>query len=255
MRRWFVILLVAGMGCHRGRPAVAPAPVAVSASPAEVDSLWKSALMRFRRGGFAKSAQILERLVLEFPPGDRRTPEAHFVLAECRLAQGDHLQATREFRKVSDDAPNDPLAPQALLRAGDAYAELWRRPELDPTYGQTALATYQELQNRYPGTEAAERAKSRTTALQERFAYKAYRNGLFYLRIKADESAILYLKSVAASYPRAAITPAALIKLVEAYRSLGYQEDLQETCGYIRRFHPNAEGVNRVCPAPAAGAS
>jgi len=190
-----------------------------------------------------------------FAPGDSRAPEAHFLLAECRLAQGDHLQATREFRKVSDDTPNNSLAPEALLRAGDAYAELWRRPELDPTYGQTALATYQELQNRYPGTDAADRAKAKTAALQEKFAYKTYRAGLFYFRIKAYDSAILYLKSVAATYPRAAVTPAALIKLVEAYRILGYQEDLKETCGYLRQFHPDAEGVSGACPTPPAGAS
>jgi outer membrane protein assembly factor BamD len=255
MRRLLALLLLASTACHHGRPAVAPAPVAVSASPAEVDALWKSALGYFRAGNFAKSAKILERLVLEFAPGDGRAPEAHFVLAECRLAQGDHLQATREFRKVSDDTPNDALAPEALLRAGDAYAELWRRPELDPTYGQTALATYQELQNRYPGSDAAERAKTRTIELQDKFAYKTYRAGLFYFRIKAYDSAILYLKSVAATYPRAAITPVALIKLVEAYRILGYQEDLKETCGYLRRFHPDAAGVTGACPAPPAGAT
>ena len=45
---------------------------------------------------------------------------------------------------VSDETPNSPLAPLALERAGDVYADLWRRPELDPTYGQTALATYRE---------------------------------------------------------------------------------------------------------------
>ena len=34
-------------------------------------------------------------------------------------------------------------------------------PELDPSYGQTALATYQELLNRYPGGSAAARAQQR----------------------------------------------------------------------------------------------
>jgi hypothetical protein len=47
--------------------------------------------------------------------------------------------------------------------------------------------------------------------------------------------------------------PQALVKLVEAYKALGYREDVQETCGYIRRFHPRAPEVGEVCPSkPAA---
>ena len=71
-------------------------------------------------------------------------------------------------------------------------------------------------------------------------------------RLKAYDSAILYLKGVVATYPRAAIAPEALIKLVEAYRKVGYREDVQETCGYIRRFHPGARGTDEVCPQPTS---
>jgi outer membrane protein assembly factor BamD len=134
------------------------------------------------------------------------------------------------------------------------YADLWRRPELDPTYGQTALATYQELLNRYPGISAATRAQLRIAELNERFAYKTYKAALFYFRLKAYDSAILYFKDLVATYPKASVVPDALVKLVEAYRKLGYREDVQETCDYIRRFHPKAPGANQVCPTNSAGA-
>ena len=174
---------------------------------------------------------------------------------QLNAVMGSHLEAAREFRKTSDDTPNDPLAADALLRVGDVYADLWRRPELDPSYGQTALATYQELVNRYPGTNAATRAQGRIADLQERFAYKEYRAALYYFKLKAYDSAILYLKDVAATYPRAAITPEALVKLVQAYQKLGYKEDVEETCGYIRRFHPDAAKRYRVCLTDSTGAS
>ena len=135
------------------------------------------------------------------------------------------------------------------------YADLWRRPELDPSYGQTALATYQELVNRYPGTNAANRAQARIADLQERFAYKEYRAALYYFKLKAYDSAILYLKDVVATYPRAAVAPEALVKLVQAYEKLGYKEDVEETCGYIRRFHPDAAKRYRVCATDSTGAS
>jgi hypothetical protein len=49
------------------------------------------------------------------------------------------------------------------------------------------------------------------------------------------------------------VAPDALIRLVQAYRTLGYKEDVAETCGYIRRFHSGAPGAGKACPAdPAA---
>jgi len=255
-------LLLAIAGCGGGAastppPRATPTPVtrvAETASSAEVDSLWVRAQRAVRHGKWHDAIKYLDRLLLEFPPGDPRISQAHFFEGEAQFATGSHLQAVREFRKVSDDTPNDPLAPEALLRAGDAYADLWRRPELDPSYGQTALSTYQELVNRYPGGSEAKRAQQRIDDLQERFAAKEYKAAMYYVRLKAYDSAILYLKDLVANYPRSSVAPDALLHLVDAYRRLGYREDVQETCGYIRRFHASAPGVGKACP-PAPGAS
>lgn len=247
------------LGCGGGRGnengTVAPASVSAGgASAATLDSLWRQSEQAFRNGEWGDAEKLLNRLLLEFRPGDPRIARAHFYLGEALFAQGRQLEAAREFRRTSDETPNDPLAPTALLRLGDVYADLWRRPELDPTYGQTALSTYQELMNRYPGSDAAKRAQLRIAELSERFATKAYKAALFYFRLKAYDSAILYLKDLVATYPKAGVVPEALIKLVQAYKALGYREDVQETCGYIRRFHSQALKSSDVCPRTAAGA-
>jgi len=250
------LLAACGGGRSRGNPSVGPAPVPASqtASAGEINTLWQEAETAVRHGKWGDATTLLERVLLELPPGDPRIPQAHYWLGEAYYARGSHLEGVREFRKASDDTPNHPIAPEALLRVGDVYAELWRRPELDPTYGQTALATYQELLNRYPGTRAAQRAQLRITELNERFAYKSYKAAMFYFRLKAYDSVILYLKDLVATYPKTAVVPEALVKLVEAYRKLGYREDVQETCDYIRRFHPKAPRANEVCPTESAGA-
>jgi outer membrane protein assembly factor BamD len=234
-------------------PAAAARPNE-SASPAMIDSLWRQAEAAARQGKWGDVEKLIGRVLLELSPGDPRIPQAHYWLGEAYFARGRQLEAAREFRKASDDTPNHPLAPEALLRVGDVYADLWRRPELDPTYGQTALATYQELVNRYPASSAAKRAQLRIVELNERFAYKTYRAAIFYYRLKAYDSAILYLKDLIANYPKATVAPEALVKLVQAYRTLGYREDVQETCDYIRRFHPKAPGAREVCPTDPTGA-
>ncbi len=251
------VLVAACGGSRQSDPTVSPAPIPgrqETASREVVDSLWRRAEWGVRHGKWSDAEKLLERAVLEMSPGDPRIAQAHFWLGEAHYAQGRHLEAVREFRKASDETPNHVIAPEALLRVGDVYADLWRRPELDPTYGQTALATYQELLNRYPGSNAAKRAQLRIAELNERFAYKAYRAAMFYYRLKAYDSAILYLKDLIANYPKAAVAPEALVRLVRAYKSLGYREDVQETCDYIRRFHPKAPEAGEVCPTDSTGA-
>jgi outer membrane protein assembly factor BamD len=247
------LLPIAACARHSA-PKNSPIPqqlIQEAASPATVDSMYRAAMMMVRGGDWADANKALQRLVLEMSPSDSRIAETRLYLGESQLARGDQLAAARSFREVSDMTPNDPLAPVGLLRAGDAYSELWRKPDLDPTYGQTALATYQELLNRYPESNAAATAKLRIAGLQDEFAYKDYKTALYYLRIKQWEAGILMLKDVVATYPRATIAPDALIQLVWTYRRLGYMEDVKETCGYIRRFHPDARGVDQMCPVDA----
>src|SRR5205807_2637256 len=107
---------------------------------------------------------------------------------------------TRRRRPRPSNHEDDASSSADLLRAGDANLRLWRKPELDPSYGESALAIYQELAGRYPGTDAAARAQVHVQQLREWFAQKDYKNGLFYFRRRAFDSAIIYFKDVIANY-------------------------------------------------------
>ncbi|HQR17898.1 MAG TPA: outer membrane protein assembly factor BamD, partial [Gemmatimonadales bacterium] len=148
------LLLLVAVACQSGKGSstanLAPVPLDPEVSKLRVDSMWQKGLYDFRKGYYSKASETFQKVLLEFAPGDPRIPEAHFFLGESYFGSHSQLQAVREFRKVSDDYPNNPLAPDALYRAGDAYADLWRKPQLDPTYGRSAVATYTELLNRYP---------------------------------------------------------------------------------------------------------
>lgn len=248
----FLLGLAACGPATRAPVSAVPDPaLRLEASADEIERQWAKAQHLFRSGKWFDASTELERLNLEFPSGDPRIARARFLLGESYFASRSHLQAVREFRRVSDDLPSDPLAPAALLRAGDAFADLWRRPELDPTYAQTAIGTYQEVLNRYAGTHAASQAQMRINELHDRLATKQYRTALFYIRYKADDSAILYLKDLASTYPRATVVPEALVTLIGIYQRLGYSEDVRETCIYMRRFHPQGAGVEAACAVPA----
>jgi outer membrane protein assembly factor BamD len=257
IRRSLLILSALLAGCAHGTPVQTPATAVTpvgdrSASPALIDSLWARLDSARSRGKWAEVIKLADRLSLELPPADARVTRTHLYRGDAYYGQHDFLQAAREFRRVSDENPLDPLAPTGLLRVGDSYARLWRRPELDATYGQTALATYQELLSRYADTDAAKQAQARIADLNDRFAIKAYKSAQYYMRLKAYDSAIIYLKDLVVSYPRAAIVPSALVKLIAAYRALNYQEDVQETCEYLRKYHATDAEAIKTCSGVAA---
>src|SRR5207244_6465883 len=251
MRRTIGILLL-GMAlgglaaCHH-RPHVAPV--------VQPDVELTRAMDLFHHGDFRRALAILQRLTFELDPGRPELAQIRYYMAECSFQMGDYVQAASDFRKVADEFSTTEYAPLALLRAGDATLRLWRRPELDPSYGETALAIYQELAGRYPGTDAAARAQMHVQQLKEWFSQKDYKNGMFYFRRRAYDSAIIYFKDVIATYPGTSRVPDALMRLVDSYRVIGYADELKETCAHLRRFFPQTAGLDKSCPADSSTAT
>lgn len=243
-----VVILCAALGATAGCGRRAPRSAAPTLDPSVN---LERAMQDFRRGNFRKAQMTLQRLTFEFGPGQPELAQVRYYLAECAFQLGEFIQAAADFRRVADDFSTSEYAPTALLRAGDANLRLWRRPELDPSYGETALALYQELAGRYPESEAAGRARPHVRRLENQFAEKAYKTGVFYMRRKAFDSAIIYFKDVIANYPSASRAPDALLKLVDSYQAIGYTQELQETCAHLRRYYPNAAGLDRSCPVTA----
>ena len=207
----------------------------------------------YRRGKCGTAQMGFRQVTASLPLRDSVAVRARFLLAECHFAQSDYLEAARQFRRVADGAPSHPLAPRALLRAGDSQTELWEGPELDPADGQAATGTYQEGIAPYPRTAIRRRA-GRLERLGgfyvspgERVAEKESKNGTYILRFGAYDSAILYFKAVVADYGASAYAPLALVKLVEIYHRVGYAEEARETCASLRRFYPDALGLEDVC--------
>ncbi len=239
-----LVSLVVVASCGRRGPQ-APEPAV------DLDSVMAQAMTDYREGRCKRAQLGFSRLVGELPSRDPRVAEATYYLAECDFSAALYLEASRQFRRVADTHGSHPLAPDALLRSGDALAELWKLPTLDPTYGESALAIYRELIARFPRSPAAARAAMKMTALQEKFAEKDYDNGVFYLRLRAYDSAIIYFRSVVANYAQSSFAPRALLRLVEAYRTIGYAEEEREACDHLRRYYPDAQGLDRTCPPPA----
>jgi outer membrane protein assembly factor BamD len=217
-------------------------------------ALFEASLRQLERRNWDNAALGFERLTIELPARDTLMPPSLFYLGKARQGKKEWLLAAQAFTRVTESFPDDTLADDALYEAGLSYARLWRKPALDAQYGETAISTLRMMQGMYPNSSLADEAQGEIDRLTDWLATKTYETGMFYLRRKAYDPAIIYFKDVLRLYPTAPTAREAGVKLVEAYSAINYREEVAEQCASLREKYPAAEDVREVCGAPPATA-
>ena len=220
------------------------------------DKLYQVAMAEFKARRFDNAAKAFEKLTLDLPARDPRLPLAFYYLAQSQEKNGENLLAAGTYNRLIDAFPQDTLVDDALYLSGQAYEREWRHPELDATYGRSAITAYESLLASYPDSPFSRRAQDRLTRLDEWLAEKDYNTAYLYLKRKAYDSAILYLKDVIRQHPKAKKTKDAHLRLLEAYRAIKYTEDARDLCDAMRKAYPNDRDVREACgPAPSTPAT
>jgi outer membrane protein assembly factor BamD len=212
-------------------------------------ALYQAGKARYDDRKWADAIIAFERLTLDLPARDTLLGRAHWYLAQARLRNRESLLAAQAFLRLAEQLPDDSLADDAIFRAGRAYASLWRRNSLDPQYGILAQTQYRLLTGIYPDSRYADSAQAAIRQLDDRFARKDYDTGMHYVRRKAYDSAIIYLKDVVKNWPDSDAARLAMIRLVEVYRlpALRYTDDAAEVCGALRAAYPTDAQVLATC--------
>ena len=125
---------------------------------------------------------------------------------------------------------------------------MWRKPQLDPQYGAEAAATYELLLGLYPDSEWKDSATKQISELQEWFATKDYETGMQYLRRKAYDSVIIYMRDVVAKFPNTARSRDALLRLVQAFDAINWKDDKADVCKTLKEKYPTDPEVATSCP-------
>lgn len=214
--------------------------------------LFDVSLERFERGKWGDAVAGFERLTLELTPRDALMPPSMYYLGLSRHNRGEYLLAAQSFARLAASFPGDTLADDALFQAGNSYAELWNKPQLDPEYGDLALDSYRALLSDYPDSPLAERARAEVASLTEKRARKDYETGVFYLRRRFRDSAILYFQSVVERYPGTDAARLSYLGMLDAYRAINYTEEAAEVCETLRQRYPSDAAVLEACGAAPA---
>lgn len=213
------------------------------------DSLFQAAMREYNARKWANSVAAFEKLTLDLPARDTLLPLAHYYLAKSHVGRREYLLAAQSFNRLAESFATDTLADDAKFEAARSYQRLWRAPQLDPQYGELAMATYQELLALYPDSDRKDDAARQVKILNEMFATKDYDTGLHYFRRKAYDSAIIYFKDVVRLYPESQKARDAYLRLAESYQIIRYREDKNEVCTTLHERYPRDRDVVDVCGA------
>jgi outer membrane protein assembly factor BamD len=213
------------------------------------EALFEASVRELTRRKWDNAVAGFERLTTSLPARDPLLPRSYYYLGKAHEGRHEFILAAQAFSRVPESFPEDTLAAAATFEAGIAYSRLWRKPTLDADYGETALATLQSFLVAYPDSPLVPRAEAEVKRLMEWFSTKNYETGVFYMKRKAYDPAIIYFKDAARLYPETQHARLSLLKLVEAYRKIHYREELAETCGTLRERYPSDRGVIDACGA------
>ena len=150
--RTIVVLLAALSACA---PAFKPAKFPTSTS------LFEASLERLQKKKWDDAVTGFEKLTLDLSSRDSLLPLAHFYLARARTGRAEHLLAAQEYTKLAESFGDDSLADDAMFESGKSYSRLWRRPALDPQYGQLAQVQYRLTLTLYPDSPRKGEAEAR----------------------------------------------------------------------------------------------
>jgi tol-pal system protein YbgF len=143
-------------------PGVAPAkaspPASDVARPADKKEFYALAVSKQKAGEVAVARQLFVEFCRKYPR-DELAGEAHFQLAESYFAEDKCPEALPEFGQLVKAFPNSKSMPNALLHSADCFQRL---KNVD-----AAQAALDQVVKRYPGTEAAKKAKARLAELKK----------------------------------------------------------------------------------------
>ncbi len=220
------------------------------------EALYTASFAEYQHHHWDNSIAGFEKLTSDLPARDSLLPRSYWYLAESHRQNGENLLAAQSFSRLVESFPDDTLADDAALGAAQSYKRMWRKPELDATYGEQALASYNTLIGLYGTTSPLlPQAQKDIAELENWFAIKDFDAGMYYFRRKAFDSAILYFKDVLTKYANTDQAHETGIRLVEAYKEIRYRDDASDLCAQLNQRYPNDRKVRDVCTGVAPPAA
>ena len=202
----------------------------------EVYNIGVQAMLEERWGA---AAEAFENVLLA--AGFEFAAETRLQLARSEYEREHYIESRAEYQRALDRFPADTTAPHAALGICRSLAGLSPTPHRDQSFTRQARTNCRQTASDYAGTLIGLRAAEIAAEMHDKLAEQDYTTGLHYLKRNLLDSAILYFEEVESSYPESSWVPWALLKKIEAFEKIGYQQDVEETSEKLLELYPDSE--------------
>src|SRR3954467_2016633 len=183
---------------------------------------------------------------LKFQEVERQHPysewarKALLMTAYANYEGKEYDEAVAAARRYVTLHPGSADAAYAQFLIGSAYFE--RIPDVSRDQGQTekAIAALEEVSRKYPDSEYAQNAKKKIEMARDQLAGKEMLIGRAQLEKKSYTGAINRFKVVVTQYQTTRHVEEALMRLTEAYLSLGVASEAQTAAAVLGHNFPDS---------------
>jgi outer membrane protein assembly factor BamD len=179
-----------------------------------------------------------------FQEVERQHPYSEWSRRSILMTAYAHYEAN-DYDEARSDAdrfvslyPGSPSAAYAYYIKSICYFEQIIDVGRDQAATEQALAALREVVRRYPTTEYATDAKLKIDMVNDQLAGKEMAIGRYYLRENEPLAAIGRFKTVIDRYQTTSDTSEALYRLVEAYLTLGLDEEAKRNAAVLGFNYP-----------------
>lgn len=196
--------------------------------------LMKEGLDNFDKGRYEKAIRKFEKIVLEFPYSDL-ADKAMLKLADAYYKSEEHYSALAIYRMVEKRHPNHPDLPYVIFRQGMCLFNEVKSVDKNQSLIRDARGEFERLDQRYPGSDFAEKAQEKMRECDELMARYELQVGHFYYNGKKYRAAIGRYAFVMKNYPHVDSYQEALAYAKKSREILNLPEERKDPAQRPRR--------------------
>jgi outer membrane protein assembly factor BamD len=182
----------------------------------------------------------------KFEEVDRQHPysdwarKALLMTAYVNYEAGEYQDCINAAQRYVTLHPGSPDAAYAQYLIGAAYAEQILDITRDQGRSEKALSAFGEVIRKYPDSEYAVSAKRRMEYVRDQVAGKEMEVGRYYMKRRDFTGAINRFKTVVVQYQTTRHVEEALMRLTEAYMSIGVLGEAQTAAAVLGHNFPDS---------------
>jgi outer membrane protein assembly factor BamD len=145
----------------------------------DIDLKMEKAKEYYNKGNYYKAIPLLDELIAIYR-GQPELEGIYYMYCNAHYGQGNYILAAYHFKNFYSFYPNNENAENAMYMVAKCNFEMSPEVELDQTYTEKAIESFQLYINAYPLSERVDEANQLIDKLRDKLEYKAFLGSKLY---------------------------------------------------------------------------